>query len=272
MNETRPPHRRWVGVLLSLLIPGAGLFLAGDRRAGTRWFLTLEGLSFLAIVLASLAAIPGLLACAVALAFTLGMTVWMLIRSYKSVPRLGLRGWILFLSLAGALQAVETVLAHRLTRPFKVPTGSMQPTIRPGDHLMVQSSAYWFSRPRRGDLVVFRTEESQAWGIPKGQFYVKRVTAMPGEKLQIKEGRLVLNGQPVEGRTALVGANFEVPYMAFPRSSTDSYVIPAGCYFVVGDNSTNSLDSRHFGAIARESIIGKATKIYWPKSRAGDLR
>jgi signal peptidase I len=271
-SASAPTHRRWVGVLLSLLIAGAGIFLAGNRKAGLRWFLGLTVLSLVAVGLSSFPAVPGL-GVLVALVAVIGaLTLWMLVFSFKPVPKLGVRGWLLFLLLAGLLAGLEALATDHLTRPFKVPTKSMAPTIVPGDRLFVQTSAYWFAAPRRGDVVVFRTDAVESSSLPKGQFYVKRVAGLPGEALQISEGRLLINGRPLDKPAPLAGSNFGTVGMPWPGKGPDVWKIPEDSYFVIGDNTTNSLDSRFFGPIPRASIIGRATKTYWPLPRAGDIR
>jgi signal peptidase I len=267
-----PTHRRWVGVLLSLLIAGAGIFLAGNRKAGLRWFLGLTVLSLVTVALGSLPVIPGLGAFVGMASVTGVLTLWMLALSFKPVPKLGMRGWLLFLLLAGLLSGLELLGTDQLTRPFKVPSRSMDPTILPGDHLFVQTSAYWMSTPGRGDVVVFRTDALESPLVPKGQFYVKRVAALPGEAIRITRGRLLINERPIQSPAVLASHDFGAPSGTLPGGDTTAYVVPAGCYFVVGDNATNSLDSQHYGAIPRHSIIGRAAKIYWPISRAGDIR
>ena len=270
---TAPPtHRRWVGVLLSLLIVGAGIFLAGHRKAGLRWFLALTLLSFVTVATASLPVIPGLRVCVALASITIALTLWMLVLSFRAVPKLGMRGWLLFLLLAGALGSLEMLATDQLTRAFKVPTGSMEPTIVPGDRVLVQTSAYWFAAPSRADLVVFRTADLDYAGMPKDQYLAKRIVALPGETLQITNGHLLINGRALQGPPALADHDFRSPFAAFPPRGTNAYVVPAECFFVAGDNLTNSLDSRHFGPIPRRSVLGRATKIYWPRSRAGDLR
>jgi signal peptidase I len=261
-----------VGVLLSLLIAGAGIFLAGNRKAGLRWFLGLTVLSLVTIALASLPAIPGL-GVFVALVFVTGvLTLWMLVLSCKPVPKLGVRGWLLFLVLAGLLSGLDVLGTDRLTRPFKVPTKSMAPTILPGDHLFVQTSAYWFVAPGRGDVVAFRTDRLESSSLPKGQIYLKRIAGLPGEALHISAGRLLINGRPLDQPALLAGRNFATFGMSSSGMGSNVCRIPENSYFVVGDNTTNSLDSRFFGPIPRASIIGRATKIYWPLARAGDIR
>jgi signal peptidase I len=271
-SAATPTHRRWVGVLLSLPIAGAGIFLAGNRKAGLRWFLGLTVLSLVTIGVASLSAIPGLGVCLALTCITSLLTLWMLVVSFKPVPKLGVRGWLLFLLLTGLLSSLEVMGTDRLTRPFKVPTGSMTPTIRSGDHLFVQTSAYWFGAPGRGDVVVFRTDALESSVTPKGEFYVKRIAGLPGKTLQITEGRLLINGRPLDRAAAKAGHDFGSFEMAFPGMVSNVWRIPEHSYFVIGDNKENSLDSRFFGPIPRDSIIGKATKTYWPMARVGDIR
>jgi signal peptidase I len=267
-----PTHHRWVGVLLSLLIPAAGIFLAGNRKAGLRWFLGLTVLWVVLVALAPVPVIPGLAAFAVLAGCLAVLTPWMLVLSYKPVSKLGIRGWLLFLVLAGLLRGFKAPVVHQFALVFKVPHGSMEPTIQPGDQLLAQTSAYWFGAPHRGDIVVFRTDALDASMVPKGQYFAKRVAGLPGDKVRITGGRLFINDSPLESRAVLAGSNFSMPFVNYPAGDTNVYVVPEGQYFTVGDNATNSLDSRHFGAIPRRSIIGRATKIYWPLVRAGDIR
>jgi len=259
-------------VLLSLLIAGAGIFLAGNRKAGLGWFLGLSALSLVTVALAPLPAIPGLLVLAALAAVLAVLTLWMLILSYRPVPKLGVRGWFLFLVLAALLGGLEALIPQQLARAFKVSSGSMEPTILPGDRLFVQMSAYWFAGPSRNDVVVFRTDAIGSAGLPQDQFWVKRIVGLPGEALQISNGHLLINGHPSQLSPVLADQDFSIPPDPFPLGGTNSYVVPAGCYFIVGDNVANSLDSRHFGAVPRHGIIGRATKIFWPVGRAGDLQ
>lgn len=267
-----PTHRRWVGVLLSLLIAGSGIFLAGNRKAGLRWFLGLTMLSLVTIAVASLPAIPGLGVCVALVFVTAVLTLWMLAVSFKPVPKLGVRGWLLFLLLAGLLSSLEVLSTDQLTRSFKVPTRSMAPTILPEDRLFVQTSAYWFAAPSRGDVVVFRTDALDSSVVPKGQSFVKRIAGLPGEALQISEGRLLINGRPLDHSALFAGSNFGTFGMSPFGTRSNAWLIPTNSYFMLGDNATNSLDSRYYGPVPRSSITGRATKTYWPMARAGDIR
>ena len=267
-----PTHRRWVGVLLSLLIAGSGIFLSGNQKAGMRWFLGLTVLTLVTIAVTSLPVIPGLQVSLTLASVATVLTLWMLILSFKPVPKLGVRGWLLFLLLAGLLGSLESLGIDRLTRPFKVPTRSMMPTIQPGDRLFVQTSAYWFTTPSRGQVVAFRTDALDSPLLPKGEIYLKRIAGLPGEAIQISAGRLLINGRPLDNPVPLADSNFGTIGISWPSVRSNAWLVPTNSYFVVGDNGTNSLDSRFFGPIPRAGIIGRATKIYWPIPRVGDIR
>src|SRR2546425_878363 len=99
MNEPKPMHPRWVGCLLSLLFSGAGIFLAGDRREGLRWFFGMTALWLVMMVVIPLPGIPGLPVLAGLIFCNLALACWMLVRSYRPVPKLGFKGWIVFLVL-----------------------------------------------------------------------------------------------------------------------------------------------------------------------------
>jgi len=170
----------------------------------------------------------------------------------------------------------ELFLTHCFSWPFSVPTRSMQPTLEPGDHLLVQSSAYWFKPIERGQMVAFRTDLLKAdllssLRIPKGQIYLKRVVGLPGETLRIQEGYLLINGHALHKMPGFINGDFALAG-GFLLTTNQDYVVPPNSLFVIGDNHNNSLDSRFYGAIPRKSVIGRATKIYWPLRRAGDLQ
>lgn len=269
----KPRYRPWVGVVLSLLISGAGMFLAGDRRSGVRWFVSLTALGLLCEVLAPLPAIPGLWNLVGLRGLGLLLSLVMLVRSWRRVPRLGWRKWLAILLCSVALGAAEFAAGTPFSRYFNISTNSMAPTVSKGDHIIVQRYAYWFAGPQRGEAVAFNTDGLPNPPVPPGLVFLKRVVALPGETIQIKHGHLWINGSEVTGPAVFRTADYFVPHGA-PHLSDDtaSLVVPAEEYFLIGDNTQNSLDSRHFGAVPRRNILGRATKIYWPYHRAGDLR
>jgi signal peptidase I len=148
--------------------------------------------------------------------------------------------------------------------PFSVPTGAMTPAVSGGDHIVTEGVTYLSRQPRRGDIVVFRTDGIPS--VPPGTFYVKRVAGEPGERVRIAEGKLFVNDKPV----SLSNAVGEITYTTL--SPQTEVTVPSGCYFVLGDNSTNSSDSRYWGGVPRKNIIGRVSFCYWPPQRAGRVK
>jgi signal peptidase I len=171
-----------------------------------------------------------------------------------------------------------------LVKPYKIPSESMVPTLQIGQRVLVNRIGARFSDPGVGDVVVFHppsgAEQDDMCGEqpPMGQVclkptrrradvnFIKRVVAGPGDRLQVINGRVILNGKrqkepfirPCEG-----GAG----ECDFPREVT----IPAGHYFMMGDNRGSSDDSRYWGPVPRKWIVGAAFGTYWPPKRIGLL-
>ena len=156
-----------------------------------------------------------------------------------------------------------------LACPFSVPTGAMAPTISPGDHVFMEGLTYLHRQPRRGDVVVFKTEGIAQ--LPQEQNYVKRIAGQPREQLSISSGDLYINGRVVALSNVTGRIVYSLPPFGAPLPTTNTFV-PAGCYFVLGDNSTNSFDSRYWGCVPRKNIRGRISFCYWPPQRIGFVR
>ena len=276
----RPTHRPWVSLVLSLFLAGLGQFLAGDRAAGLKWFFGILFFQLLMTWALASPVVPG-----VGLGVAAGLVasacwVWMLVRSWKRMPRLSFLRWLCVIGAVAAVNFLTPILVKSFFQPFKVPTGGMEPTIqggerRPdgtrnaGDHFFVVKYAYWFSEPKRGDIVVFRTSDVSPELRP-GEFFVKRVAGIAGDTLSVKQDRLHIGGAPVTDPSSLAALSFPpVRNGKHLVAEGETYQVPANSYFVVGDNTTNSLDSRFFGPVPRHAIIGRVSKAYWPWNRAG---
>jgi signal peptidase I len=176
---------------------------------------------------------------------------------------------LVVVALSAALGNASTHLALLFFQAFKVPTSSMAPTIQGasvgGDYVLVQKYAYWVSEPKRGDVVLFDMK-AVSDGLPGSVFYAKRLVGLPGDKLEQIGRTLYVNGHPM---------NEAYAQYIDPTSVNDHYgpyPVPLMQYFVIGDNRDNSQDSRHYGPIPKNSIIGRVSKIYWPPRRAGAVR
>ena len=167
----------------------------------------------------------------------------------------GLKLWLRDLLVSAAAAVLIIVFLYQ---PVRVEGTSMLPRLDDQDRLFINKFVYRFTAIERGDVVVFHypraTEKS----------YIKRVIALPGDRLRIVRGTVWLNGQPQSE-----------PYV--PEEYRDSVsmaeiVIPPQSYFMMGDHRSISSDSREFGPVARSFIYGKAAFVYWPASDAGTVR
>lgn len=145
-----------------------------------------------------------------------------------------------------------------IVQPFMIPSGSMEPTLDIGDRVLVNKFVYRFTTPHRGDVVVFLAPRSQ------NMDYIKRVVAVAGDKVDIVNGRVVVNGR-VANEPYIHGKRSDI------GSKTMPLIVPKGEVFLMGDNRTNSTDSRWFGPQPVKRILGKVFGIYWPVTHVGAL-
>ena len=135
---------------------------------------------------------------------------------------------------------------------------------------MMERLTFRSRRPRRGDVVCFKTDGIQ--GLPQAQVYVKRVAGEPGEHLQIADGKLNINGRYIVLSNASGAISYFLPPLAGPPPAQTDLVVPKDCYFLLGDNSRNSLDSRFYGSVPRGNILGRISFCYWPPHRVGKVK
>lgn len=137
-------------------------------------------------------------------------------------------------------------------QPFYIPTGSMEPNLMVQDHIIVNKVSYKLGEPERGDIVVFKYPVN-----PKKDF-VKRLVGKPGERVEIRSGKVYINGSPMPEEYLPAGIKF---------SDFGPVIVPENSYLMLGDNRSNSEDSRVWGPLPGDLIIGKAVLIYWPFDR-----
>jgi signal peptidase I len=281
-----------VGVVLSLFISGAAPYLAGQRAVGLAWFLGIFLLQAFGAVWLASRWLPGVVPGYVIGVVVFVLWVIMLVKSYRPLRRLNARTWVAFVILAVTLPFIESAFSLVLIHPFAIPTGGMSPTIQgrlkredgkesDGDRLWVEKYAYWFNGPRRGDIVVFKAEGLNVPSLAD-QYYVKRVVGLPGDVLTIRNGRLCNHGKPVSEPAVLARMVIKNPPgvnppllpdldLTHPDHTKPGFLVPPGHYFVIGDNTGNSYDSRFWGTVPERNIIGRVSKVYWPLNRAGRI-
>ncbi|MCK7551203.1 signal peptidase I [Marinobacter goseongensis] len=178
--------------------------------------------------------------------------------------------------------AIVLVLRSFLVEPFQIPSGSMLPTLEVGDFILVNKYAYGLrlpvagtkildvDDPGRGDVVVFRYPEDGRTN------YIKRVVGLPGDHVRYRGKELLINGEkvdsrfvarlpPMELRRETLGENVHDIFLTLGRpagSGEGEWTVPEGHYFVMGDNRDNSNDSRYWGTVPDEMIVGKAFAIW----------
>jgi len=151
-----------------------------------------------------------------------------------------------------------------IVTPFKIPTSSMEPTLLPGDKIFVSRFIYRFRAPERGDVIVFRYPEN-----PRRDF-IKRLVAFGGETIEIADEKLVIDGEVVDNPEIFQKLQY---YNRGAYGAQDAQItIPKDCYFVLGDNSASSRDSRYWGFVPRKFLLGKAFVIWWPPTRMRPIR
>lgn len=141
-----------------------------------------------------------------------------------------------------------------------IPSGSMQPTLEINDRLVIDKITYQFQEPQRGDIVVFNPTESLIQQNFKDAF-ISRVIGIGGEKVEVKEGQVYINNQPLEESYIADKPNYQYGPITVPQNE----------YFVLGDNRNNAYDSHYWGFVPRQNIIGKAIKKFWPPERIGPI-
>jgi signal peptidase I len=146
----------------------------------------------------------------------------------------------------------------------------MRPAVSAGDHIMMERISYLTREPRRGDIVVFKTDGIAS--LPAAEIYLKRVAGEPGEHVQITAGKLFVNEKQVSLSNAVGQIGYDPPPMPGNFAPQTDLTVPTGCYFVLGDNSTNSFDSRFWGSVPRANIIGRVSFCYWPPGRLGRVK
>jgi signal peptidase I len=147
-----------------------------------------------------------------------------------------------------------------------IPSGSMLPTLKINDRLIIDKISYRFANPLRGDIVVFNPTAQLEREKFKDAF-IKRVIGLPGDRIEVKGGKVYINNK-------LLSEKYidEAPHYNWSsKELTPDGVVPEGQYLVLGDNRNNSYDSHYWGFVPKDKIVGKAVVRFWPIDRAGGI-
>ena len=186
----------------------------------------------------------------------------------KGIVKSQTREWVESILIALVL---ALIIRAFIVQAFKIPSGSMIPTFEVGDRIFVNKYIYGAKvpftnfrlpavrQPRRGDIIVFVSPEDRK------KDFVKRLIATPGETVEIKDGKIYINGKVVNEPASIK----KVYYRNEGDYGKEGQVItvPKDSYFALGDNSASSRDSRYWGFVPKNNLLGKVVCIYWPLHR-----
>ena len=154
-------------------------------------------------------------------------------------------------------------IRHFALGPYKIPSGSMRPTLLEGDRIFVDKLSYRFYPPKRGDIIVFR------YPLDPKKDFVKRLIAFQDEEVEIRDGAVYIGSAPLDklirGPSPYYYNKEEWSY----GKTGQKIKVPDGSFFVLGDNSAHSSDSRNWGFVPKRNLIGRAFLIWWPFRRFG---
>lgn len=155
-----------------------------------------------------------------------------------------------------------------VAQTFFIPSASMTPTLKVGDHIVVDKLSYHLHGISTGDIVVFAKPPLENCGGPPIKDLVKRVIGLPGQTISLRDGRVLINGKilPQPWLPPPVRTETQPGPGGQPYSLARPYTVPAGEYFMMGDNRQDSCDSRYWGPVPRSLIVGKVVLIVWPLS------
>ncbi len=177
-----------------------------------------------------------------------------------------LKGWKFifeFVVVIAAALALSFVVRTFVVGVYEVPSGSMESTIEVGDRILSEKISYRFSQPAKGDIITFENPTDEDVVL------VKRVIATAGDVVDISNGNLYINGELQNEPYTSGKPTYELTSAYDGKRISYPYAVPEGHVWVMGDNRTNSSDSRYFGSVPTSTITGRVFFRYWPFDRFG---
>ncbi len=271
-SDPKPsPRRPWLAALMSLVLPGFGQLYNGDVHRAIWLFLVFALLCIPGVALAALYLPDVLTVPVLALGFLAALGVWIYAvwnawRVAKLSSAFKLQPWqlsgvyLLVLVVCGlvVLPLLTVYVRAHQVEPFKIPSNSMAPTLLPGDFLFADKR---YNCPqckhavRRDDVAIF------VYPNDRTMYFVKRIVALPGDRVELKNQQIFVNGSALPQRP--LSASNSLPADALEPALAQDFVVAPGSVFVLGDNHANSKDSRQFGTVPLQDVVGHVRQIWF---------
>ncbi len=266
------PRKLWISGLLTLFAIGLGHLYAGEAKKGIKLYFLGQGILFLiflpliyffptviVILLAVLSGFLFLIYCIVdAVKISKKKRITYTLKRYNK--------WYVYLAymvLASFViqPLITTSIKAFLVQAYKIPAGSMKPTLLIGDHILAKKFFAVKSGINRGDMIIFPFPENTS------KDFVKRVVAIGGETIEIANKKVLINGKLIEETYVVHSDSCIIPKGSQPRDNYGPTIVPEDSLFVMGDNRDQSYDSRFWGFVKKDAVKGKAYNIYWSWDR-----
>ena len=302
--ESKTRRKPWTAVMLSAILPGMGHIYCGQIVIGVALMFA-TSLFFPVLIFDTHRVKPTSEGVEMGLLFMFGMMTVLvgivaLLDSYRQARRTRIdyelkdyNRWYVYLMLivifCGGGVGYSLQIRDKYIEAFSVPAWSMAPTIQNGDRVLADKTAYLGSDPERGDVVLFMNPDGRR------QNYIKRVVAVAGDTVEIRDGQVYVNDEVLERREVrkasfntgdgpssgavfvekIDGSEYEIFVAEAAGGDFAKITVPKYCCFVLGDNRNGSRDSRDFGPIPLSSVRGKFGFLYFPSgdwSRFGRVK
>jgi signal peptidase I len=255
-----------IAFALSLPIPGLGQMYNGQLARGLTMLVALLLVGLINVTIGPTTTFPGLVSWILfSLALSLSVAVDALLgaRRVREIPLKWYNKWyyytgIIVIFCLAINPFIRLIRPFAQCRAFVVPSEAMEPTLRKGDRFVARANPYRSQTPVRNDVVVFPFPKDPS------KMFVKRIVGLEGDKMEIRNKQLFVNDRPLEEPWAVHDSS---PSMPKARDNYGPTIVPSGCVFVLGDNRDHSFDSRFWGFVQCNTIIGKALYIYWSDDR-----
>lgn len=281
MNETKLAKNKTISIigaaLLSFLMLGLGQISCGKIKRGV--FIYMAGLLLTPMALIILTKPIPPFNIAISAALFIGLFLFAILDAITIAkdPKNTLRmkpiiGYILLLAIWQVdSRIIQPIIARTVKQdfiqPYKIPSGDMEPTLLVGDWILVDKNIYQSNDPKPGDIVIF------PYPVSPKQDFIKRIVAVGGDTIEIKEKQIYLNGELLPEPYVVHQDPQMIPIDQHPRDFFGPVTIPTDSVFVMGDNRDNSNDSRFWGCVKKDTIKAKIINLYWSwDKKSGEVR